>query len=166
MKKTTILILIFLAIALIAAGFYFYLTRPPVNPPANGQNFPPMNLPDLTPVATSTLPVTDKIVVGASSGGVRVNNFYKNAVEIYPWRDVDLKRQDGYQITYVASEERFYITINDAPVDKNIAAAEAAFLSSLGISRAEACRLSVWLAVMGNVDANLSGRNLGLSFCP
>ena len=87
-------------------------------------------------------------------------------MEVYPWRNVDLKRQDGYQITYVASEERFYITINDAPVDKNIAAAEAAFLSSLGISRAEACRLSVWLAVMGNVDANLSGRNLGLSFCP
>jgi hypothetical protein len=58
------------------------------------------------------------------------------------------------------------ITIEAAPLEANREAAEAALLSSLGVSRQDACKLNVYEGVLASVSDQDSGTAFPMSFCP
>lgn len=94
-----------------------------------------------------------------------MNNFYKTAKEVNSERDVLVQKDNRFDVTYISSGGNFIIGILQEPIEENRLVAERAFLSGLGISEAQACRLTVWVGVPREVSEAYSGRNLGLSFC-
>ena len=166
MKKTLIIIIVLIALAAIIWGVVAFLNRNKNgdNTSADGTNggLYPITLPQ---VETSTLPMGSKIVIGTASGGVEMNNFYNTAKEINSERDALINKDDHFQFSYISNGESFIISILEEPIWENRQAAELSFLSNLGISQEQACKLTVSVGVPRWVSEEYSGRNLGLSFC-
>lgn len=70
-----------------------------------------------------------------------------------------------YEIHYLPPYS-FNILLFERPFDEARRSAEAEFIARLDVSEDEACRLDVFVVVPPYIDEPLSGRNLGLSFCP
>ena len=125
-------------------------------------------LPSSTAIqAPPTYPTGDTFQIGTPSGAVTVNNFYKHPVEISSDRTSVLVAKSGaYLIGYYTPNSAFIIAIMATPVPEMQTEAEAVFLSTLGISKGDACKLNVNVGVPYRVDPSYAGENLPLSFCP
>lgn len=103
------------------------------------------------------------IQIGTTQGIVTVNNFYKNIVAS-EGEILVLGQNANYQITYDTENSSFYIDVLASVT--NVAAqndAESAFLSLLGVSKADACKLDVH---EGFSDVHTAAANEPtLSFC-
>ena len=100
------------------------------------------------------------------SGSVEIKNIYKDGGELYD-RGVTFRNNDDFSIAYAESDQSFAISISNAkdPIGARNKS-EQELLSALGISKEQACELTVLLQVPYSVRADLSGTNYGLSFCP
>lgn len=108
----------------------------------------------------------DVLSIGTPRGAVGVRNFYKTALGAEE-QFVILKKNENYGINYDTYTSGFsiYIYISAAPLEANRLAAEKDFLDILDIDMIEACKLNIWEGVSPDADKNLSGVNMGLSFC-
>lgn len=110
-------------------------------------------------------PGTDgSILIGGVSGNVETKNFKQKPL-IKSGDALAFRQSNLYEIVYYAKDDSFMITILGEPPQKARDDAESAFLEALGVSRADACNLKVWVGVPINVSGRWPGQNLGLSFC-
>lgn len=72
----------------------------------------------------------------------------------------------AYQIIYFENGSGFLISIFQEPLGENRLKAEEELRSTLRLSDAQLCKLSIDVAVSDDANETYSGRNLGLSFCP
>ena len=112
-----------------------------------------------------TQPNGPTISIPTSQGSVQVPDVTQNPV-FQTIDTYDFKKSDQYEIVYFSQEKSFTITILAPPAQQSRDAAEQAFLDTLAISKADACKLSVSLTVPYDVDPTLAGKDYGLSFCP
>jgi len=110
----------------------------------------------LSPSAPSiTIPPGDTISIGTASGTITMNNFYNNAAYIdQAQRAVVIEQSSTYSIVYNIPDSSFTLDILGAQSEATRQTAEKAFLSALGISQQNACKLSVY-----------ESPQQGLSFC-
>jgi hypothetical protein len=133
----------------------------PISLPSSNQNNRPID-----PV-TQLKPTGDnKLVENTPSGLVTMNDFSKGA-EIEPNGVIYPVFREHYNIGYNSTDHEFIVTLT---VNNNIEAvrknAENDLISSLGISKDDACKLKVYLYVSAGVTENNSlTQNHGLSFC-
>ena len=112
----------------------------------------PSGLP-VMPLAAGSYPTSTTLSFGTAKGVVVVNNFYPTAVGI----DADtvlVANSPAYQILYDIGTSAFSLMIQARPNAQ--ADGEAKFLQILGISKTDACKLTVSETGTGNS---------GLSFC-
>lgn len=111
------------------------------------------------------LPTSEKIVIRSNKGEVNVNNFFKTAKKESSGSFL-LKETSDYSFSFFGSDNGFLIVLARTPLRSSREKAETALLSILGISKDDVCKLPLHVGVMGSVDPNYAGRNLGVSFCP
>ncbi len=117
-------------------------------------------------ISSTTIPSGSAIMLGTSQGTVSVNNFYQNADSItQDQQTVVLQDKPEYSIVYNVSDSSFIISILSMPLEASRQAAEAAFLTQLGISKTDACKLRVSEGVPIGVSDQYPGENFPLSFC-
>jgi hypothetical protein len=124
---------------------------------------------DRVDVGTNTnFPVKD-----SSGGTVSVRDF-QNDPGVSNWGDDNtlvlgdglIAEDPAFQIFYYQSDRSFSIAILQEPISDVRKVAEAQLLERLQISTADACKLIITVTVPSFVNENISGQNLGLSFCP
>jgi hypothetical protein len=120
-----------------------------------------------TPATSSVaIPAGDTISIGTSHGVVTMNNFYSKAVYIDSnEQTVVIQQTPNYGIFYNISGSSFVITLLSAPLEAAQQAAESAFISNLGISQQDACKLTVYENVPASVSSQYVGQSSSLSFC-
>ena len=94
-----------------------------------------------------------------------MKNFYNTALGA-DGEFVVIAQNNNYEINYDTYNSGFDLDIEQAPFSANRAAAEANFLSLIGASQADACKLAVSVSAesAANSGYGLSAR-LPLSFC-
>jgi hypothetical protein len=165
MKRLLIIILVVIVAIIIGALIFFVVQR---NNAGGGAGS--TSTATLPPVVTSTpvgpAPTGTTLTLGTSEGNVTVNNFYNNPVFItQDQQTVVLAQSSTYSIVYNVSDSSFTISLLSAPFSAARQAAEAALLSSLGISQQDACKLKVSEGVPISVSDEYPGENFPLSFC-
>ncbi len=108
-----------------------------------------------------TIPQTQVIEIS----GIPVNNFYKNAAEVNLNTDALITETSSYQIAYLAKFGEFLITVLGSPFPQARATAEQAFISKLGITKEQACQLTVFVSTPSYANPDYSGQKYNLSFC-
>lgn len=165
MKKSTLIILGIVIVVVIAAVVSFLMYR---NAPNDSTG---SNMGSLPPIATSTpitvaAPTSTTITLGTNQGGVVMNNFYNSAQYITDDKQTVVLQQDATDsIVYNVADSSFIITLGSTPLEAARQNAESYFLSSLGISQKDACKLSVYEAIPASVSDQYVGQNFSLSFC-
>lgn len=122
-------------------------------------------------------------LIGVDGGVITVERFLSDAeVASYEalykdwdegdvvWHSYQLRSQEDeeetrYEIHYYPPYA-FNVVIFEQPFDEVRREAELVFMRRLGVSEDIACRIDVMVVVPPYIDESLSGRNLGLSFCP
>lgn len=170
MRKAIIIIILAVASLILGYGLYAFLRGEGSPVPNGGIVAVGTSTPSQGSSSVSTpqnIPTSDTITIGTPQGGVTINNPYKNAAYVTPDnRQYFILNTGQYGVYYYPFDSSFVIGIDAMPVLQVQQLAEQAFLQKLGISRTDACKLTVWVGVPVSVDANYAGRNLGLSFCP
>jgi hypothetical protein len=112
------------------------------------------------------IPPGDTLSIGTTKGTVTMDNFYNNAVYLdQAEQTVVIQQSSTYSIIYNIPDSNFAITIVGTPFASVRPTAEGAFLTTLGISQSDACKLSVTINAPYNVDSNPADQGVGLSFC-
>jgi len=98
---------------------------------------------------------------------IEINNPNSIAEKKLDDKDIILKTANDYQILYYNYNEgpSFLVSILSFDIENARRLGEETLLSTLGISKEQACKLSVSLTVPKNVSEKASGYNYGLSFC-
>lgn len=164
-KKMIIVIGAIVAVIVIALIIVFLIHES--NSGGTGTTPPSGTLP---PVATNTpattIPTSTTLTFGTSNGNVTTSNFYQSADFItQDQQSVAIQDTPDYIIVYNVGDSSFTITLMSTPLEAARQAAEAAFLSSLGISQAAACKLTVYEGVPASVSDEYVGQDFSLSFC-
>jgi hypothetical protein len=112
------------------------------------------------------IPAGDTITIGTPQGIVTMNNFYKSADYIAQDQQVVVVQQTStFGIFYNVSNSSFVITIFGPSFAAPRPAAETAFLTQLGISRADACKLKVVEDTGDDTNNPDAGKSFPLNFC-
>ena len=158
MKKYIIIsVLVLLIIA--SFVFFYYRNKPTASISSNKNGTNPVTLPE------SKNASGDKITINTEKGGLAINNVIKSAKSVIG-NNALVKETPDYDIVYVSESQNFVISFFGDNPQKSRSPAEEDFLSSLGISRDQACLLKVSVGVMPVKCRNAAGINFGLSFCP
>ena len=168
-KNIKIALIVFLAIILMVAAYFFIAFRSnPQTPPTQPQTPPQTQLPNPPSVSNFVVPPkdADKMTLDTTSGKIEVNNLYKNPVANLSGNGVALKENDNYSINFYPQDEGFIISLQNPDIQTARDKAEADFLQALGITKEQACSLKVTLGIPYYVSPTASGQNYGLSFCP
>lgn len=171
MRKFIILISFILFIGALIIGLVAGFKKPqsPAALAPNSTETAPTAFPPLSPdsidsfLKASNFPTGDSITLGTPKGGVRVKNFYKAIVDTEEGF-IRIRDNDDYRLSYNPADSNFYINIFSQPFEVSRKKAEKDFLDILGVSQPEACKLRVVESAPA-AEANLAGKNLGLSFC-
>jgi hypothetical protein len=168
MKLRIILIVI---VVLIVVGFvlFFVLTHnagnvgsnvlPGISSTSGGQ------LPSVA-VVYPDAPTGQTISLGTANGTVRVDNFYAaSSTQVGEDGTLIIKQTSDYWFSYDPSDSSFWIAISGTPFAAVQQAAEQDFLTTLGVSKADACKLDVSVGVPYSAGNPLDGQSLPLSFC-
>ena len=163
--KKNIIIIVVIFLVLIALGAYLYVTR--------GSSSSVSNIPG-TMAQTGTLPAAiipsgaetgPSLVIGTSQGSVSINNFYLTNPADGGDGTLIIKQTGDYMLTYNPRTSEFWIAITGMPFATQQIAAEQDFLATLGISKADACKLSVTSGIIYTPGNPLDGESFPLSFC-
>jgi len=106
-----------------------------------------------------------KAIVPSDGENVIINDPYKDALKIVSG-NANMKKTPDYEIVYLGSLKSFVISLYGENINDSRNKAEQAFLESLGITKNEACKLDVTLAVAPEASRSAAGKDYGLSFCP
>ena len=159
MKKIFIGIFIIIIVAIFVWFLFHFQSQSiaPTSPPeatTNSNEFSPLY--QIPPAATITL--------GTTHGSVTLNNYYKAALGAED-EFIVIAKNDSYEINYDTTDSGFYLDIKQAPFNANRVLAEASFLNLLGVSRIDACKLTVVEGAETAANSGLKGRSFSLSFC-
>lgn len=174
MKKSLIVSLVIVIVAIVAVIVYFVVRGASSGSGAASSGtgtLPPAATGTTSPApgnGTSSFPTGATFQIGTSQGSVTVNNFY-NTMDYITEDDetVVLVENDDYSISYYRPDSGFIIVFTSIPgsFQAEQAVAESDFLSQLGISQSDACKLSVNERVI-DTTSPYDGQLMGLSFCP
>ena len=108
----------------------------------------------------------DKIAIKTKEGTIMINNIYENP-DREPLADnsVIFKETENYSFYYYPQDEWFSITLLSPNLENARQDAEKNFLKALNIDENDACKLNVYLGTIYEISPEISGINLGLSFC-
>lgn len=94
-------------------------------------------------VDPSLIPPGGSITIGTAKGNVTTKNFYKTALGLVEGTDLVMVQNANYEIDYSSVDSSFAITMApNVPATMEVTA-ESDLLNTLGVSTADACRLSV-----------------------
>jgi hypothetical protein len=169
MKKILIILILF---ATLAVGAIYSLSRSPIS---SAQTASPNNpvlsassLPDYLGTASEVFgndPTGTTLAVGTAQGTVTLNNFYASDPAVDTSQYIIIKITQNYLIDYDPTDSSFWIGVSGMPFSAWQTAAEQDFLATLGISKTDACKLTVVEGVIydpSNVD---DGMSFPMSFC-
>ena len=159
MKKIYIIAGIIVAlIVVLAAILYIYKKNTPEAPQPV-----PAQIPSLP--SSAELKEQGKAAISSGQENIIINDPYKDALKIVSG-NAEIKNTSSYEIVYLGSLKSFVISLYGENLNDSRNKAEQAFLESLGITKDEACKLDVTLAVAPEASKSAAGKNYGLSFCP
>jgi hypothetical protein len=112
------------------------------------------------------VPAGNTVTIGTPEGSVTTNNFYKSADYIaQDQQAVVVQQTSTFGIFYSVSDSSFVITVFGTPFETVRPMAETAFLTQLGISQADACKLKVVEIAGGAFNSPDGGKSFPLAFC-
>jgi hypothetical protein len=176
MRKKIAIIIVALVAVIVAVGVYFAIRAALQSSRGSGVQepggiLPPVatgTLPNQATTATSSFPAGNTFQIGTGQGVITVNNFYKTDAYITEdQQTVVLVENDNYTIVYNRDDSGFiiaFLSMQNSSLQALRAAAEADFLSQLGVSESDACKLNVDESVTDKTSADY-GSAMGLSFC-
>ncbi|MBP6913111.1 MAG: hypothetical protein KBC00_00685 [Candidatus Levybacteria bacterium] len=141
-------------IIFIISVIIFFLSSPQPQPPPQTVIIPTKIPPPL--------PTTDKILIS----GIPINNPYISPVQRDAQGDSLMTRGETYNLVYLKPFNEFLISITSSPFEINRQLAEQAFLERLGITKEQACQLTVTITTPVSVNNAEAGQKYPLSFCP
>ncbi len=182
MKKIIIIIAAVIILAIIGVGIFFFTrqsgTTAPTTTTTTGQpgslpasatsSSAPANLPDYigqTSQIYPNAPTSTYLQLGTSQGVVQVDNFYLANPPVIEGGDLVIKQTPDYDIVYDPLESTFWLSITGNPFATWQTAAEQDFLTTIGVSEADACKLGVTSGVIYSPGNPLDGESFPLSFC-
>lgn len=139
----------------------FKKSSPPVSPPE-------ITRPTATPFArkiTPVISVPDVSLEKIDVRGIKINNVYKNPVEKNNQGDAVFFKNDNYQFVYQPQFSKFIISVTSSPFWEKEKTAEEDFVKELGITKKDACWLTVEITTPDFANPEESGRVYPLSFC-
>jgi hypothetical protein len=125
-----------------------------------------------TPDTSSTFPIPsasdEKMPVKTISGDtIYLNNVYHQPVESLSQNGVAFIENSDYYMAYYPQDQAFIITLLNPDIKTARNNAERDLLKALGIEDEKmSCQLKVSITVPYGVNADASGQEYGLSFCP
>ncbi len=169
MKRTTVLVVVLIIFIVAIAAYFIFGNKNGVSGLFGGGTASSGEEQRATGIeggmSSSEVPSGDTLAIGSSGGSITVKNFYRGALGVIEESEVVMDRTDAYELDYSRADSSFAATLLRGPVAQTRAEAEARLLDILGISRSDACRLSVSVVIPVSVDASLGGRSYPLSFC-
>jgi hypothetical protein len=179
-NRTLTIILVALVIIAIAFGAFWLLTATTGTAPAGGAGNPFGGLGNATGTSSGggsqgqggsgTVAITAKdgstvTVPDFRPGKESVNE--GNVTFYYLTQSNQGQGQDNSQFDIIyGTDSSVTVSLLAEPIGAARAAAEAALRSYFPVSDAQLCQMNVIVAVPNDVNAQYSGENLGLSFCP
>jgi hypothetical protein len=142
----------------------FFLFQKNITPQIPQENIPGSVSQPTIGEAARSVPQGYTFTIATAKGGVAVKNFYLNNPAIIEESTAVVFSTDVYEIDYQIADSSFSLVLRKGPVAQVQSDAERSFLSVLGISREDACKLSVSVIISLAADAT-GGRTSGLSFC-
>jgi hypothetical protein len=104
--------------------------------------------------------------VGTAHGTVQMNNFYAaDSTQVIEDGVLMIKKTANYWITYDPANSTFWIAVSGTPFVTIRAAAEQDFLTTLGVSKTDACKLDVSVGAPYTSGSSASSQSVPLSFC-
>jgi regulator of protease activity HflC (stomatin/prohibitin superfamily) len=172
-KKVIIIVSAIIAVVIVVGVVFFVIQQNALNTGGSGTTaggLPPVSVPTgATGVQTPpvVIPTSTAITLGTNQGSVVVNNFYQSpgATVTQDQQAVIIENSGDYAITYNVPDSSFSIALLSLPLEAARQAAESAFLSALGISKQDACKLTVYEGVPIGVSDQYPGESFPLSFC-
>jgi hypothetical protein len=125
-------------------------------------------LPDYLGTASQVfgdVPTSSLLAIGTAKGTVMVDNFYAANPPVVEGGLVVVAMAPNYRIVYDPAYSSFWLAITGTPFETWQAVAEQALLSTLRISEADACKLSVTSGILYQSGNPLDGKSFPLSFC-
>lgn len=155
MNKNKILLISFLIFLLALAGISFIA-------PKRTTDKTPTSTPTPIPAAPTVINTQGKInVSGVEINDIRVNPIIDNGIG-----DVLFIQNPKYQVGYQGKFELFIINVLASPFEETRREVESEFVKKLGVSKQEACSLSVTIGSPSYAGvADFDGKKRGLSFC-
>jgi hypothetical protein len=166
MKRNLIIIVVAVAIVALGLGVYFLFSPKSVTTSNQQTTNPVGTLPAAAVSSTaSNLPTGPYLEIGTPEGTVQINNFYASNPPVDQDGDFLIKQTANYVISYDPLESAFWLGITGSPFATWQSAAEQDFLTTLGVSEADACKLDVTSGVIYSPGNPNDGESLPLSFC-
>lgn len=134
-------------------------------------SFPTLQI-SIIPVSVTTTEskISPQISITLEAGksvvsGVVVNDFGKIGRVIDDKGDMVFSDNGKYQVMYLPLFKIFYVTVLEAPFEQNRILAQNYFIQTLGITREQSCRLTVYVDTIAAVDPIKGGKKYNLSWC-
>ncbi len=121
------------------------------------------NNPNFTP---SEFPVNSPAVSVSYDNLTKNPNTIQVSDGMYNLNEATTNPDLGFSFLYSELDNSIYVSLDKLPISETRERASEYLVNLLNISNEVACDLKVYVGVPYAVDANVSGRNLGLSFCP
>lgn len=175
LKKIILLIFILVLVGVGAFVFFRFSKNAPVEGDNQfGEDILPISNKDVGINNSLTTPNTedlrkkfgsdDLIRFSNPKGDVSVNNFYKSSPFITEDGDADIITTDSYRIQYAGYNKTFYISISDEDIGTSIRDAGEKFISIMGISKQDACKLKISVFVPAELIKSAPPKTF--TFCP
>ena len=168
MRKIIILIIVIVVIVLLGIGAYFLFHGSSPSSDVTGQTGTLPNPITSTSTASNIFgptPTGPYLSIGTARGTVQVNNFYLSNPAVDDGGDIIIKQAQNYVIVYDPSDSSFWLGVTGNPFSVSKSAVENDFLAVLGVSKADACKLSVTSGVIYSEGNPNDGKSFPLSFC-
>lgn len=135
-----------------------------------GQRPSPGTQPGTTPGQTQPRTEPTWKFPSATGEDIQVLKFASSTADTPPATDAVVAGSGSaaseFIIEYVARDKSFNIALFKEPLSEARKHAEEEFMSVLGVTQGEACRLLYVVQVPSSVNTFYSGKNLGFGFCP
>ncbi|TSC59728.1 MAG: hypothetical protein LiPW15_748 [Parcubacteria group bacterium LiPW_15] len=165
MKKILIVLSVLVAVGLVYAGIIWFKNRPespavtesevPVLGGDKEQNMDFLGGAGGQVSLPAGSPAGDTFTISTPTGGIKVKNFYKTAVAVVEENQVVIFFSEKYELDYSIYDGSFDIVVR-VEDQKTRLEAEKDLIDRLGISRADACRLTVSVSMPKADPAKLS----------
>lgn len=127
-------------------------------------NRTPPELPPPAPISVTPISESGVSAKKITISGIKTNNFLANPIKTNSRGDAVFIKTPEYQIVYLKNYEEFVINLSTSSAETRDSA-ENDFLSKLGVTKEEACRLRVTVSAPYVSTQTVSMPQKSLSFC-